>query len=684
MSPQRAPYGTWTSPITAESITKGANSITEILVDSVTSEIYHLESRPSEKGRNVVVHTSTDTDVVGQNWNVRTMVQEYGGAPATVHDGILYFSNLTDGRVYRVSVKGGEPEAITPADKPYRYSSLTAHPSSPHLLVSILEDHTNPLPAEVQTTLVTINTTTKSVSTLVKGADFYGTPRFSPDGKKISWTQWYHPDMPWEGGMVYVADVTVQGDALSVSNTKHVAGEKVNVAAGYATWASDNTLIFINDVSGYMNPWRYDYASGKAKAIFATPVDEDFGFPMWVLNFFPYAILDGAGKTGLFTAIKEGRYVFYTVDLEGCIAPTLIPSPFAVIESLVTVDKKTGLVAFSGQKTTEKTSIVQCSLSDLRDGNFKVLKAPKKDSDSKDKLPTDIISEPQPMTLKVGSNEEPLHVVYYPPFNPAYEGSSIDGEKPPCVVNVHGGPTALTTQGLNWGKQYFTSRGWAWYVHFHLSGSLTQNMTFRLDVNYGGSSGYGREYISRLASSWGLVDVADCINSASILSSAPHFLIDPKRAVIRGGSAGGFTVLASLSIAELVGKSNGFFAAATSLYGVSDLEKLSEFTHKFESRYLDKLVGGTIAEVPEIYKQRSPVFHADKIVTPLLILQGEIDMVVPKDQAETIYKSIKERGGVVEYKLYPGEGHGWRQEANMRDAYERELGFYERVLGLKN
>ncbi|KAF9035134.1 alpha/beta-hydrolase [Panaeolus papilionaceus] len=667
MAPQKAPYGTWNSPITAESITKGANSITEILVDPVTSEIYHLESRPSEKGRNVVVHTSTNTDVVGQGWNVRTMVQEYGGAPATVYDSILYFSSLTDGRVYRAGVKGETPEPITPADKPYRYSTLTPHPTSPHLLVSILEDHTNPLPAEVQTTLVTINTTTKTVHPLVKGADFYGTPRFSPDGKKLSWTEWYHPDMPWEGGIVYVADVAVKGDALSVSNPKRVAGEKEKVAAGYATWASDNTLIFITDVSGYMNPWRYDYTSGKATPLFATPVPEDFGYPMWVLNYFPYTILDSAGKTGLFTAMKEGRYVFYSVDLEGGIAPTFLPSPFAVVESLVSVNKNTGEVVFTGQKTTEKTSIVQCTLSDLQDGSFKVLKAPKKDGDSKNELPTDHISEPRPITLEVGPSKQPLHVIYYPPFNPAYEGSSIEGEKPPCVVNVHGGPTGLTTQGLNWGKQYFTSRGWGW-----------------LDVNYGGSSGYGREYVLRLASNWGLVDVADCINSASLLSAAPYSLIDPKRAVIRGGSAGGFTVLAALSIAELVGKDNGFFAGATSLYGVSDLAKLSEFTHKFESRYLDKLVGGTFSEIPEVYKQRSPVFHADKIVTPLLILQGEIDMVVPKEQAETIYKSIKERGGVVEYKLYAGEGHGWRQEPNMRDAYERELGFYERVLGLKN
>jgi len=278
-------------------------------------------------------------------------------------------------------------------------------------------------------------------------------------------------------------------------------------------------------------------------------------------------------------------------------------------------------------------------------------------------LPSDIISEPQPITLKVAPTNSPLYVVYYPPWNPAYTGSSIEGERPPCIVEVHGGPTGFVGQGLSWSKQYFTSRGWGW-----------------LDVNYGGSSGYGRKYIERLNNNWGVVDVQDCILAPQVLSSAPYNLVDPKRLIIRGGSAGGFTTLAALSIASDV----SVFAAATSLYGVSDLKKLAEFTHKFESRYLDHLMGGTIDEVPEVYEARSPIHHADKIVVPLLILQGEIDMVVPKGQAEAIYKSIQDRGGVVEYKLYAGEGHGWRQEVNMRDAYERELGFYERILGVKN
>ncbi|KAF8152590.1 alpha/beta-hydrolase [Crassisporium funariophilum] len=662
MGPTTAPYGTWSSPITAEAITKGANSIADVIVDRVTSEVYHIESRPSEAGRNVLVHTGSNRDVVGPAWNVRTSAQEYGGAPAIVHNAVAYFSNLSDGRIYRVK-EGGEPEAVSPEEKPYRYACFEPHPNHPHLLLSVLEDHTTDIPSEIVTTLVVVNTDTKTIHPLLSGADFYALPKFSPNGNRLAWQQWYHPDMPWEGGEVHIADVLVDADGtISVSNNVHVAGVRGEIGAGYPAWANNDNLIFTSDESGYTNPWKY--GNGKASPLFPEPVAEDFAHPYWVFHYSPYAILDQGGKTGLWNAVKDGRDVLYLVDLNGGSMPKPVESPFVVVEVMRTVSFETQEVVFIGQKTNEKESIVQCSLTSLTNLDLKVLKgaAAAKVGSAGGDLPRELISEPQPITLKVPPTDAPLHVVYYPPHNPSYSGSSIEGEKPPCIVNVHGGPTGFTTQGLNWGKQYFTSRGWAW-----------------LDVNYGGSSGYGRQYIERLVGKWGVVDVQDCITAAKTLSSSSYDLIDSKRLFIRGGSAGGFTVLATLSTASDL----SVFAAATSLYGVSDLQKLSEFTHKFESRYLDKLVGGTYEEVPDVYNARSPIYHADNIVSPLLILQGEIDMVVPKDQAESIYNSIKDRGGVVEYKLYPGEGHGWRQEANMRDSLERELGFYERVLGLK-
>jgi len=331
--------------------------------------------------------------------------------------------------------------------------------------------------------------------------------------------------------------------------------------------------------------------------------------------------------------------------------------------NLCSLSRENREIVFAGQKVDEKVCIVKCAISMVDNSpkaTFTVLKAACADGESVS-FPKEIVSVPKPMTVQGRTGD--VHIIFYPPKNPEYSGSNIEGERPPCVVHVHGGPTGFQKPALDWKKQYFTSRGWAW-----------------MDVNYGGSAGYGRAYIERLAGKWGIVDVDDCISAANMVSSAPHNLVDPKRIVICGGSAGGWTVLCALSY----GRDLHAFAAGTSSYGVTDLKPFVEHTHKFESKYLEKLVGGTYAEVPELYKERSPVTHAKKIAVPLLILQGEIDKVVPKEQADKLYELVKPGGGVVEYKVYPGEGHGWRQEKNIKDALETEIGFYERVFGMKN
>ncbi|KAF5375944.1 hypothetical protein D9615_008213 [Tricholomella constricta] len=666
-----APYGTWSSPITAEAITKGAISFADVIVDPITSTTYHIEARPSEEGRNTLINTKTGQELTpGKEWNVRTGVHEYGGAPAIVYNDFAFFSRFNDGRVYRVK-EGREPEAVTPdSDKAHRFANFDVHPKHTHLLVSVLEDHTIDQPAAIVNSLCIINTNTKTVHPLVSGADFYASPKFSPDGTRLAWQQWFHPDMPWEGGQIHIGDIIIESDTVTVKNTVHIAGETKKISAAFPSWANNDTLIFTSDESGYINPWKYQ--NGKATALFPQPVEQEFGVPLWVLQFFPYAILD--------KAVKDGRSGLHIVDLTGVSAPQALDVPYVVINHIRSVSRETHEVVFTGEKVDEEASIIKCTIADLSSGSptFTVLKPA-----SVPPFSRDFVSTPQPMTFKA-ANGDPIHVVYYAPRTPDYSGSSIAGERPPCVLHVHGGPTGLTVQSLNWKVQYFTSRGWAWQV---------------LDVNYGGSSGYGRDYIQRLVGNWGVVDVEDCIQAARIISSAPYNLVDPKRVVIRGGSAGGYTVLAALANAPDVTA----FAAGTSSYGVSDLNPLVEHTHKFESRYLEKLVGGTSKEVPEVYKDRSPLNHADRIVAPLLvrqflylqflrrvvlicgkILQGEIDRVVPKEQAELIYDGVKSRGGIIEYKLYLGEGHGWRQEKNIRDALERELQFYEGVLGLKN
>jgi len=347
--------------------------------------------------------------------------------------------------------------------KPYRYACFELHPNYPDLLFSVLEDHTIDIPADVVTTLVIINTKTKAIYNLLSGSDFYALPKLSPNGKNLAWVQWYHPDMPWEGGEVHIGDVIFGAEGeVSITNDTHVGGVREKVGAGYPSWLDNETLIFTSDESGFVNPWKF--SQGKASPLFSKPVSEDFGQSFWQLHYFPYAVIDKVEKLALFTALKDGRGVLYLVDLNGGAQPKAVNSPFVVIDNIRTVSVDRGEIVFTGQKTNEKEEIIQCSLASLPNLQFTVLKAAAPVKVGEVHLPSDIISEPQPITLEISPIGAPLHTVYYPPFNPKYTGSSIAGEKPPCIVNVHGGPTGFASQGLTWGKQYFTSRGWAWYA----------------------------------------------------------------------------------------------------------------------------------------------------------------------------------------------------------------------------
>ncbi|KAJ6590677.1 alpha/beta-hydrolase [Mycena vulgaris] len=671
--PKPAPYGTWNSPISSVMIAKMSISMEDVLVDPVTSAIYYIEKRPEEGGRNVIVALGSGVDVFGEEWNARTAVQGYGGAPASVHDNFVLFSNLCDGQVYKLDLRSRSAPAPITRREHGRFADFATHPQASNLVVCILEDHTKPAPEDVVNSLVCLNTLTLDAPvTLISGSDFYSSPRFNADGTLLAWTEWSHPDMPWDGEQVFVAAVNIHHDHLQIAPnrlpTLRIAGQPSAISAVQPTWLNSNMLMFSCDISGYHNPWvsivtgtedERTIHTVKSQALFAEPLMLDFADPSWLLGGSNFAVLDDINA--LFAASKDGRTVLYLVCTDG--NRWEIPCPFVHIVRMRRVAHRT--VVFIGSKVDKGPALVLCSLTDPVNAFTPTFTLLGQDAGSLDApLSDSIISHPLPMSLSIQANKSgellPLHLVYYPPRNPLYRG--LPDEKPPAIVNVHGGPTSLERQNLNWEKQFFTSRGWVW-----------------IDVNYSGSSNYGRRYIDRLKGNWGVSDVHDCVQTVVHLSSPAHGLIDGKRVVIRGGSAGGYTTLVALSQSD---PSHQVFAAGTSSYGISDLRKLTELTHKFQSWYAQTLVGGAYQDIPDVYRARSPVFLADNVKVPLLILQGSADPIVPPNQAEDMVNVIREGGGTVEYVVFEGESHGWLKAENIEKALDLELNFYERALHL--
>ena len=627
---QIAPLGSWKSPITTDLIVAGTIGLSSITIDG--NDVYWIEGRPSEGGRNVIVRHTPDgqtTDITPPPFNVRTRVHEYGGGAFLVADDTIYFSNFADQRLYRQTLDT-EPQPLTP-EANIRYADGVIDKQRDRL-ICIQEDHTKG--GEPANSIVSINLKNgEDIQILAEGYDFYASPRLNNDGSQLCWISWNHPNMPWDGTELWVARMNADG---SLDESKFVAGGKEE-SIFQPQWSPDGMLCFVSDRSKWWNLYQVPGVTETANVDPLYPLDAEFGMPQWVFGMSTYAFT--AANKILCTFAQNGIGNFATLNTTKKHLQE-IEIPYTSISYLTA---KGNRVCFLGSSPTEPSSIIQINLST---GEIKILK---RSTDLQ--IDSGYLSIPQAIEFPT-ENGKTAYGLFYPPTNKDY--TAPVGEKPPLLVKSHGGPTAATSSSLSLKIQYWTSRGFA-----------------LLDVNYGGSTGYGREYQQRLKNNWGIVDVDDCVNGAQYL--AKQGLVDSNRMAISGGSAGGYTTLCALTFKDV-------FKAGASYYGVSDLEALATDTHKFESRYLDGLIG-PYPEKKEIYKQRSPINFTEGLSCPVIFFQGLEDKIVPPNQAEKMVEVLKQKGLPVAYVAFPEEQHGFRRSENIKRALDGEFYFYSRVFG---
>ncbi|HYO90698.1 MAG TPA: S9 family peptidase, partial [Pyrinomonadaceae bacterium] len=605
---QAAPYGSWKSPITSDLIVQGSIGVGQVVLDG--ADVYWVEMRPSEGGRNAIVRRSADgqtADITPLPFNARTRVHEYGGGDYTVHDGTVFFSNFADQRLYRKS-PDGEPQPITPAVK-MRYSDATFDRERGRG-VAVREDHTES-GQEAVNTIVSLNPETESSGqVLASGYDFYSSPRVSPDGARLAWLCWNHPNMPWDGTELWVGEFTADG---SLVNTRRVAGG-AEESIFQPEWSPDGQLYFVSDQSGWWNLYKLEK---DESAVPLCEMEAEFGQPQWVFGMSTYAFESKERIICAYVERGHSRLASLTTTTGKL---EKIDTPYTDITYM---RARTGYVFFRGGSPTEPAAIVQL---DLATGGHELLQR------SNDlQIDTGYLSIPQAIEFPTEDGQT-AHAFFYAPKNRDF--AAPPDELPPLLVKSHGGPTAATSTTLALGIQYWTSRGIG-----------------VLDVNYGGSTGYGRAYRRRLKDRWGIVDVDDCVNGARYLIERE--LVDGERGAITGGSAGGYTTLCALTFRDL-------FKAGASHYGVSDAEALAKETHKFESRYLDGLIG-PYPERADLYRERSPIYYTDQLNASVIFFQGLEDKVVPPNQAEMMVEALRKKGVAVAYVPFEGEQHGFRR-----------------------
>lgn len=625
-----APFGSWKSPITSDLIVSKTIGLGGVASEG--NNIYWLESRPTEKGRNVLVKQSFDgkvEDVTPQPFNIRTRVHEYGGGAYLIADDTVYFSNYQDGRVYQQKL-GTSPKAIT-AESAMRYADFVLDKAR-NRLISIAEDHTN-TDLEPVNSIVAIALATGEMTPLVTGNDFYASARISPDGQQLAFISWDHPDMPWDSSYLRLGKIAQDG---SIEDIELVAGGKAE-SIGEPKWSTDGRLYFSSDRTDWWNLYRRNL-DGSIECLHE--MSAEFAYPHWVFGLSTYSFINS--ELIFCSYSQNGSWHLGTINTISK-EFTKIESDYTNISSVST--SSDGQALFIAGFPRQPTAVVKFNLE---------TKAPQilKTAGTLD-IDPGYLSLPEAIAFPTENNLT-AYAWYYPPQNKDYQASS--GELPPVLVKSHGGPTAAASVNLSLRIQYWTSRGFGY-----------------LDVNYGGSIGYGRKYRQRLENNWGIVDIDDCVNAAQYLVA--QGLADGERLVISGSSAGGYTTLAALTFRDT-------FKAGASYYGISDLEILVTDNHKFESRYLDRLVGKYPAD-KATYQARSPIYHTEQLSCPVIFFQGLEDKVVPPNQAAMMVEAIKQKGIPVGYITFADEGHGFRQAANIKKAIDSEFYFYSQVFGFE-
>jgi dipeptidyl aminopeptidase/acylaminoacyl peptidase len=628
--PKVAPYGSWKSPVTTDLIVSGSVGLTQPLIDG--PNVYWIEMRPTEGGRNVIVKRNAGgiiTDVTPLPFNARTRVHEYGGGDYAVLDGAVYFSNFSDQRLHVVR-EGTMAQAITPVGD-VRYADPVIDEARGRL-ICVREDHT--VSGEAVNSLATLELKGNDDygRVLVSGNDFYSSPRLSPDDTRLAWLTWDHPNMPWDGSELWIG--TFDDDGL-LQTIEQVAGGRAE-SIFQPEWSPDGVLYFVSDRSGWWNLYRLNQL-GTIEPV--CEMQAEFGMPQWGFGMSSYAFESAERIVCAYIESGISQLGFIETRTKKL---KRIASAYTDIRYLRAAP---GQAVMRAASPTAPPSIVRV---DLESQSFEVLRR-----SNNLEIDAEYFSSPRVVEFPT-EDRLTAYGFFYAPKNPDFRAA--EGELAPLLVVSHGGPTAAATTALSLTVQYWTSRGIA-----------------VLDVNYGGSSGFGRAYRERLKGKWGIVDVDDCVNGARFLVEKGE--ADGNRLMITGGSAGGYTTLCALTFRDA-------FRAGASHYGISDAEALEKDTHKFESRYSDGLIG-PYPERRDIYYERSPINFTDRLSCPVIFFQGLEDKVVPPNQAEVMVDALRAKGIPVAYLPFEGEQHGFRQAKNIKRALDAELYFYSRVFGFE-